>query len=117
MKPPRGFYSLWRLSRFYLLITKISKFNNHSRILYRGRRRRSNIMLIKGCGSGVAILFSLLLLLPGAQAEQPFDFTQCVSSTQAILSVTEELTVRRSDSKGIIVSNLANKAFDNMTTH
>ncbi len=75
------------------------------------------MMLIKRCGGGGAILFGLLLFISAAQAEQPFDFTLCGSSTQIILSATEELTVRSSDSNGIIMSNLANKVFDNMTTH
>jgi hypothetical protein len=75
------------------------------------------MMLIKQCGRGGAILFGLLLFLPVAQAEQPFDFTLCGSSTKTILSATEELTVTSSDAKGIVMSNLANKAFDNMTTH
>lgn len=75
------------------------------------------MMLIKRCGRGVATLFGVLLFIPVAQAEQPFDCTQCVSSTHTILSATEELTVRSADAKGIIMSNLENKVFDNMTTH
>ncbi len=75
------------------------------------------MVIIKRWWRGGAILFGLLLFLPVAQAEQPFDFTLCGSSTQIILSATEELTVRSFDSKGIIMSNLANKVFDNMTTH
>ncbi len=66
---------------------------------------------------GVVGLFSLLLFIPVAQAAQPFDFTRCGSSTQTTLSETEELTVRISDVKGIVMSNLENKVFDNMTTH
>jgi hypothetical protein len=81
------------------------------------RRRRLNMMLIKRWRGGVATLFGLLLFIPVAQAEQVFDCTQCVSSTHIILSATEELTVRSSDAKGIIMSNLENKVFDNMTTH
>ncbi|OGP64536.1 MAG: hypothetical protein A2170_03160 [Deltaproteobacteria bacterium RBG_13_53_10] len=75
------------------------------------------MMLIKRWIRGVAILFGLLLFIPVAQAEQPFDLTRCSSSTQTILSATEELTVRSSDVKGIVMSNLKNKVFDNMTTH
>jgi hypothetical protein len=80
-------------------------------------RRRFNMMLIKGYGRGIVILFGLLLFIPVAQAEQPFDFTQCFSSTGTILTATEELTVTSYDAKGISMSNLENKVFDNMTTH
>ena len=75
------------------------------------------MMLIKRWIRGVAILFGLLLFIPVAQAEQPFDFTRCTSSTQTILSATEELTVTSADTKGITMSNLQNKVFDNMTVH
>jgi hypothetical protein len=75
------------------------------------------MMIIKQWRRGVATLFGLLLFIPVAQAEQPFDCTQCVSSTRTILSATEELTVTSSDAKGIMMSNLENKVFDNMTTH
>jgi len=75
------------------------------------------MMLIKRWRRGVATLFGLLLFISVAQAEQAIDCTQCVSSAHTILSATEELTVRSSDSKGIIMSNLENKIFDNMTTH
>jgi len=75
------------------------------------------MMLIKRCGRGAVILFSLLLFLPVAQAEQPFDFTRCGSSTQTILLATKELTVMSGDFKGITMSNHANKVFDNMTAH
>ena len=75
------------------------------------------MMLIKRCGMGAAILVGLLLFIPLAQAEQPFDFTRCVSATVTTLSATEELTVTSADAKGIVMSNLKNKVFDNMTTH
>ena len=75
------------------------------------------MMLIKRWRKGVGILFGLLLFLPVAQAEQPLDFTRCGSSTQNILLATEDVRVTSSDFKGITMSNLANKVFDNMTTH
>jgi len=75
------------------------------------------MILIKRWRRGVAIFFGLFLFIPVAHAAQPFDFTLCGSSTQNILSATEELTVTSSDSRGIIMSNLENKVFDNMTTH
>jgi hypothetical protein len=75
------------------------------------------MMIIKRWWKGVAILFGLLLFLPVAQAAQPLDFTRCNFSTQTVLSTTEELTVTSADTKGIVMSNLANKVFDNMTVH
>ena len=74
-------------------------------------------MIIKKCWNGVAILFGLLLFLPVAQAEQPFDCTHCRSWTITVLSATEDLTITSFEGKGIIMSNLPNKVFDNMTTH
>ncbi len=73
------------------------------------------MMLIKRCERGAAIVFGLLFI-GVAYAEQPFDFTRCSSATQTTLSATEELTVRSSEVKGITMSNLENKVFDNMTT-
>jgi hypothetical protein len=73
--------------------------------------------LIKRCGRETAILFGLLLFIQVAQAEQPLDFTRCTSSTQTILSATEELRATSQDFKGITMSNLENKVFDNMTAH
>ena len=75
------------------------------------------MVLIKRWRRMVMILFGLLLFIPVAQAQQPFDFTRCVSATVTTLSATEELTITSSESKGIILSNPANKVFDNMTTH
>ncbi len=74
-------------------------------------------MNIKRWRNGVVILFGLLLFIPVAQAEQPLDFTRCGSSTQTILSATEELRATSQDFKGITMSNLENKVFDNMTAH
>ena len=75
------------------------------------------MMIIKEWRTGVAILFGLLLFLPVAQAEESFDCTHCRSWTITILSETEELTITSVEGKGIIMSNLPNKVFDNMTTH
>jgi hypothetical protein len=72
----------------------------------------------------VWVLFGILVIsvwvlgsVTQAGAETSFDCTQCGSSTQTVLLATEELSVRSVDFKGIIMSNLENKVFDNMTTH
>ncbi len=75
------------------------------------------MVLIKRFAKGAAILSGLLLFLPLARAEQPFDFTLCSSGTQTILSATEGLTVTSYDSSGILMSNLEDKTFNNMTAH
>jgi hypothetical protein len=69
------------------------------------------------CGIGSFVFLLLVWLAPVAQAEQPFDFTLCSSATETLLSATDGLTVTGYDAKGIIMSNLANKVFDNMTAH
>jgi hypothetical protein len=65
----------------------------------------------------IATLFGLLLFIPVAQAQQAFDFTKCDSGTRTVLSAEKELTITSSDVKGITMSHLPDKLFDNMTSH
>jgi hypothetical protein len=65
----------------------------------------------------VVIVLGLVTFIPVVQAEQPFDFTYCGSSTLTMVSASKELTVGTFDMKGITISNLENKVFDNMTFH
>jgi len=66
---------------------------------------------------GLGIIFSLVLFIPVAQAEQPIDITYCLSMTTEMVSETQELSIFSFDFKGIARSNLENKAFDNLTFH
>jgi hypothetical protein len=65
----------------------------------------------------VAFVFSLLLITPIAQAEQPYDFTSCHSGTIKVLYTSKEITVLSGEGWGIIMSNHENKIFDNCTFH
>jgi hypothetical protein len=62
------------------------------------------------------VLFSLLLLIPVAHAETPFDVTSCVVGPATALSSSKELMILGADFKGIIMSNHENKVFDNFVS-
>jgi hypothetical protein len=63
---------------------------------------------------GVVIL-TLALFIPVAQAETPFDFNYCGSSTTIMISESKELSVFGLNGKGTVSSNHENKVFDNFT--
>jgi hypothetical protein len=65
--------------------------------------------------SVVALVFSLSLIIPVAQAEQQYDITDCGSMTFTVNSASDELTIVTFDFKGIARSNSDNKIFDNFT--
>jgi hypothetical protein len=62
-------------------------------------------------------LIALVLLIPVAEAQQPFDITYCSSGVMTTVSASPELTVLSLDTKGIFRSNHENKVFDNVTFH
>lgn len=62
-----------------------------------------------------SMVLGLLVFIPNAQAETPFDFTYCGSSTITMVSESKELTVFGLNGKGSVSSNHENKAFDNCT--
>jgi len=62
-------------------------------------------------------LIVVMLFIPLAEAQQPFDISYCASGTMTTISASEGLVVISLDSKGIAWSNHENKAFDNMTFH
>ncbi len=64
----------------------------------------------------LALIAGLLLFIPAAQAE-PLDITYCLSLVSTVVSQNEEMTVTSFDFKGIALSNLADKSFDNLTFH
>ena len=61
------------------------------------------------------IVFGLVMFIPVAQAETPYDITPCMSGTITILLQSKELTIFSLDLKGIARSNHENKVFDNCT--
>jgi len=69
-----------------------------------------------GVKAFIVTLF-LCIVIPVAQAETPFEFTQCVTGPTTVLSSSEELTILSAELKGIIMSNHENKIFDNFISH
>jgi hypothetical protein len=67
---------------------------------------------------GVTIILGLVMFIPVAQAEEPFDITFCGSTrVTETLSESQDLTITTFEGKGAVRSNLANKAFDNCSYH
>ena len=65
----------------------------------------------------IAMLLGLAMFISVAPAQQPVEWTQCFSGTLTLGASTDELRVFTIDSKGIVMSNLESKVFDNMTSH
>jgi hypothetical protein len=66
-------------------------------------------------GTAIGVVFGLLIFFPVAQAETPFDFTYCGSSTTLMISESKELSVFGLNGKGTVSSNHENKLFDNFS--
>lgn len=79
--------------------------------------KRSSRRLAAAVSVVVAIVFVLVIHIPVAQAETPYDITACYSGTITMLSQSKELTIFSMDIKGIARSNHENKVFDNCTFH
>ena len=65
----------------------------------------------------VAIVFGLFISISLAEAQQPYDITECYSFTFTTLSESEDSTFLGMDAKAIVRSNDENKLFDNCTIH
>jgi len=66
----------------------------------------------------VIIVLSLVVFIPVAQAQQSYDITEFYSFTvHATLSEVQDPTFVGFDGKGIVLSNVENKVFDNFTLH
>ena len=65
----------------------------------------------------LTIVIGLIMFIPVAQAQQPFDITDYFYATVTPLSSDPELTIFHSDVKGVIHDNLESKTFDRMTSH
>jgi hypothetical protein len=66
---------------------------------------------------GVVVILSFFAFVPVAQAQTPFDFTECASGNAFIVHQSKEITVVGSEGKGILFSHHENKVFDNCTFH
>ena len=64
-----------------------------------------------------AILFCLVIFIPVAQAQTPFDITECAAGTATTVYQSKEYTIGGLEGKGIILSHHENKVFDNCTFH
>jgi len=63
-----------------------------------------------------AVLLSLVPAAPLAQAQQ-YDFTSCHAGVVKVLFADKDVTVRSAEGWGIVMSNQANKLFDNAAFH
>ena len=81
------------------------------------RKRYKNKHIVSALSAATAFVLGLVIFIPAAQAETPYDFTCCACGTYTMLSQSKELTLLSADFKGIIRSNHENKVFDNCTIH
>lgn len=72
---------------------------------------------VKRGSTTAVIIFSLILFIPFAQAQQSFDVMCCFSGVITTVSASQELTVFGVEVSGIFQSNHQNKTLDNMTLH
>ncbi len=78
----------------------------------------SRYRFVKLAGAAaLAGVVGAFVLATGAQAEEPYDITNCFAGTVTMLSASKELTVFSTESNGITQSHLENKAFNDDTTH
>jgi len=81
-------------------------------------KRRSPMVQGKNCWISLAtMILALFISISGGQAQQPVEWTQCFSGTSAVSVATEELRVFTFESKGITMSNIESKLFNNMSSH
>lgn len=65
----------------------------------------------------IVFVFGLAIHIPVAQAETPYDITNCYYGTLTTLYKSKELTILTSDVRGIARSSHENKVFDNCSFH
>jgi hypothetical protein len=66
---------------------------------------------------GLISVFTFILSIVPAQAEQPIDCMTCGNTTMTTIVESEDLTIIGFESKGINLDNTEGKIFDNMTSH
>jgi len=64
---------------------------------------------------GIAIILGLFVFISVAQAQTPFDVTECGAGQSTMVYQSNEITISGVEGKGIFFSNHANKVFDNCT--
>ena len=65
----------------------------------------------------IVIGLGLVMFIPVAQAETPYDITNCYYGTSTRIYKDKELTIAILDIRGIARSNHENKVFDNCSFH
>ena len=69
------------------------------------------------CTLGIIGIFTFILFIVTAQAEQPIDCTLCSSWTLTTIVESGDLTVMSYESKGIVLDNMESKFWDSDTVH
>ena len=64
-------------------------------------------------GSALVALTFLIVAVPATSAEQPVDFTACLTSTFEFISSADGINAFRVENRGITMSNHENKVFHN----
>ena len=67
--------------------------------------------------SSLVVLASASFAFPAIAAEQPVDFTACLSSALEFISTAEGINAFSVENRGITMSNHENKIFDNAAYH
>jgi len=66
---------------------------------------------------GIIGIFTFILFIGAAQAEQPIDCTVCSNMTMTPIVQSENLTIMGFESKGIVLDNMESKFWDSDTVH
>ena len=64
---------------------------------------------------GIAIILGLFVFISVAQAQTPFDVTECGAGQSTMVYQSNEITISGVEGKGIFFSHHENKVFDNFT--
>jgi hypothetical protein len=66
---------------------------------------------------GIIGIFTFILFIVPAQAEQPIDCLLCSNMTITTIVQSEDLNIMGYESRGIVLDNTESKFFDNSTVH
>ena len=69
------------------------------------------------CTLAIISMFTFILFIVTAQAEQPIDCLYCANMTMTTIVEGGDLTIMGSEGRGIILDNTESKFFDNSTVH
>jgi hypothetical protein len=65
----------------------------------------------------ILVVIGLFIFMPFAQAQTPFDITECLAGNSTVVFDSKEIRIGSTEGKGIIFSHHENKVFDNCTFH